>query len=112
MKAILIKEGLKYEVELEEDTKERLNHMRQLIECERVATSYISDQYVAWVDDEGLLKPDPNIETVVYVHNNQVAYGSQLAGNILITGHNDSGETLGLTKEQLKDVKMNLRIVI
>ena len=112
MKAILIKEGLKYEVELKEDTKERLNQMRELVECESLDVSYISDQYVAWVDDEGLLNPEPNIETLVYVHNNQVAYGSQLAGNILITGHDGSGETLGLTKEQLKDVKMNLRIVI
>lgn len=112
MKAIFIKNGVKEVIELEEiDSRNRLKQMRDLIECERIETSLISEEYVAWVDEEGLFKENPKVNIVAYTQDNQIVYANEVAGNVIVTGHNASGETLGLSSEQQKDVMNNLMII-
>ena len=59
----------------------------------------LEERYInLYADDEGLLKPDPTI-TLVKTENNAVT--EALVGNLIFTGYNDEGETLGLTNEQI-----------
>lgn len=77
-----------------------LEEMYQLIGCDcfDVVVLKLGDQYVdAFVDDEGLMKEHP----IVITHIG----GRQLAGNILMIGHDKSGYSKSLTEDQLEAIK-------
>lgn len=73
-----------------------LEEMYQLIGCEcfDCTTLKLGDQLIdAYVDDEGLVKEPPIALTYIG--------GRELAGNILLIGHDDEGNSVSLTKEQI-----------
>ena len=53
-----------------------------------------------YADDEGLLKADPKISMVVLNRENG-SIESVLVGNLIFVGHDEEGNTKGLTQEQL-----------
>ena len=68
-----------------------LEEMYRLIDC---TTLKLGDQLIdAYVDDEGLMKEPPIALTYIG--------GRELAGNILLIGHDDEGNSVSLTKEQI-----------
>ena len=73
-----------------------LEEMYRLIGCEcfDCTTLKLGDQLIdAYVDDEGLMKEPPIALTYIG--------GRELAGNILLIGHDDEGNSVSLTKEQI-----------
>lgn len=67
----------------------------------------LPDYVDAWCNDECLLRPElPPILTYP-LSDNPIPIGL-LKGNILFTGYNDDGETLGLTDDQIKGIKTAL----
>ncbi len=92
MKAIVQKPGESPEtVALEGDTLKALQGL---------VGGYITTVYhealeesgiTAWAHDEGLL---------IGLTPNLVVYGQPIVGPVVFTGHNDEGETVGLTAEQ------------
>ena len=59
-----------------------------------------------WCDDEGLLKSGNFVNQYKYKDDT-----FQLAGKILILGHDDEGNSLGLTNEQFDKLSDNLKFV-
>ena len=59
-----------------------------------------------WCDDEGLLKGGNFVNQYKYKDDT-----FQLAGKILILGHDDDGNSLGLTNEQFEKLRDNLKFV-
>lgn len=60
-----------------------------------------------YIDDEGLLKDDPQL-TLLLNDTNQYLYG-----NVLIMGNvDDEGETLGITLKDVDSLISQLRVVI
>ena len=53
-----------------------------------------------YADDEGLLKADPKISMVVFGDNHEKVE-SVLVGDLILVGHDEEGNTKGLTSEQL-----------
>lgn len=73
-----------------------IHEMYRLIGCEcfDCTTLKLGDQLIdAYVDDEGLMKEPPIALTYIG--------GRELAGNILLIGHDDEGNSVSLTKEQI-----------
>lgn len=69
----------------------------------------LTDKYIdIYADDEGLLKADP-ITTLIKAEGNKII--NMLVGNLIFTGYNDDGETLGLTDEQLAFILAHLEMV-
>lgn len=113
MKALLVTDNGREFITLEStDTKDLLQEIRDLVECDTLDAIYISDDLIGWVDDEGLFKDGNSVQTIAYVKNNQVVYANEIAGNIVVTSRNADGEILGLTDELRKDLNINLRVVI
>ena len=81
------------EVEVKEPTLESLY---ELTGCRCVTIAYLQDNHVAWVDDEGLLKPNSVFRIATYPYQ-------PLAGKAVILGASPSGKHLDchLTLEQI-----------
>lgn len=81
------------------------NHLKFFYDCLNcryidIITRRIGDRYFDFViDDEGKLYEKPMTAIMVYDKENFIA--DCLAGSFLITIHNDDGETLPLTSEDL-----------
>lgn len=80
--------------------KDDIHEMYKLIGCEcfDCVVLRLGDQFVdAYVDDVGLMKEPP--VAVTYIG------GRQLAGNILLIGHDDEGNSKSLTTDQLEAIE-------
>lgn len=60
-----------------------------------------------YADDEGLLKSNPKI-TMVVLNRKYGSIENVLVGNLLLIGHDDEGNTKGLTDEQLDFISNHL----
>ena len=69
------------EVQVEKPTLESLY---KLTDCRCVTIAYLQDNHVAWVDDEGLLKPNSVFRISTYPYQ-------PLAGKAVILGASPSG---------------------
>ena len=80
--------------EIEEPT---LQCLYKAIGCRCVTIAYLNDNHVAWVDDEGLLKPNSVFRIATYPYQ-------PLAGKAVILGASPSGnhKDCTLTLEQIK----------
>jgi hypothetical protein len=89
--------------------EDKLENMYELLKCNTIdiVTAKIGNSYCDIIcDDEGLLKNG----NVLSAMNETKDY--LLAGNLLITGSNEVGETISLTDEQINDVFNNEYTVI
>ena len=105
MKFILIKAGAKAEVvELQGDKIDYLK-MKELLEIDSPVTCVErkigNEYYDLWLDDEGLLKPEKDRIVTGFLQ-----FGGQelLVGNMLILKHDEEGNSVGLTDEDLENV--------
>lgn len=104
MKCILIKAGEKVEV-IELPKEHSYKDIKKLLEIDSpidcVERKIGKVYYDFWVDDEGLLK-DGEKKVCGYLMDNRCR--ELLVGNILITHHDDEGNTTGLTDEEIEEI--------
>ena len=62
-----------------------------------------------FADDEGLLKTDPTYTLIITDKNNRAKVLTALVGNLVFVSHDDEGNTLGLTDDQIKFIKDHLK---
>ena len=55
-----------------------------------------------YLDDEGLLSAEPKPVSIVTLHNGQQV--EQIVGNVFICSHNEEGESISLTDEQIEEI--------
>lgn len=82
-----------------------------LLECDTfdIQSRKFGDKYFdIYYDDEGLFKEDNNPSILTYDGDTLV---EQIVGNVFIVSHNDEGETISLTDEEIKVVLDQVRQV-
>ena len=62
-----------------------------------------------FVDDEGLLKADPITTLLITEKKNPMKVLTSLVGNLIFVSHDDEGNTLGLTDEQIEFIQAHLK---
>ncbi len=62
-----------------------------------------------FADDEGLLKADPKTTLIITDKENRMKVLTALVGNLIFVSHDDEGNTLGLTDDQIKFIKAHLK---
>ena len=62
-----------------------------------------------FADDEGLLKADPKTTLIITDKENRMKVLTALVGNLVFVSHDDEGNTLSLTDEQIVFIKEHLR---
>ena len=62
-----------------------------------------------FADDEGLLKADPKTTLIITDKENRMKVLTALVGNLVFVSHDDEGNTLGLTDEQIVFIKDHLK---
>lgn len=109
MRAILITADDVKEVTIPQadglDDMVQLNAMREHIDCRMLCAAGVPDEdHGAWADDEGLFVEDNHIHVLKW-------FEQPIAGNILITGLNEDGETTGCTLDvdQVKNMVRRIR---
>ena len=62
-----------------------------------------------FADDEGLLKPNPKTTLIITDKKNRMKVLTCLVGNLIFVSHDDEGNTLGLTDEQIEFIQAHLK---
>ncbi len=62
-----------------------------------------------FADDEGLLKANPKTTLIITDKKNRMKVLMCLVGNLIFVSHDDEGNTLGLTDEQVEFIKSHLK---
>lgn len=96
---------------LPRDERDHLNFFYRCLDCKTIdiITRKIGNRYYDFViDDEGKLNQKP--ATAVMIHDNQVY--DFLAGSFLVTTHDDDGNTLPLSSDDLKYIREHLETSI
>ena len=62
-----------------------------------------------FADDEGFLKADPKTTLIITDKENRMKVLTALVGNLVFVSHDDEGNTLSLTDEQIVFIKEHLR---
>ena len=62
-----------------------------------------------FADDEGLLKANPKTTLIITDKKNRMKVLTALVGNLIFVSHDDEGNTLGLTDEQVEFIKSHLK---
>lgn len=62
-----------------------------------------------FANDEGLLKSDPKTTLIITDKENRMKVLTALVGNLIFVSHDDEGNTLGLTDEQVDFIKAHLK---
>ena len=96
-KALLYRVDAESLVEVNIDT---LDSIYAFLECDTIDHTYLTNNLEVYVDDNGLLKEDPDFGVVFFDGNRTMGV---LAGNILIVNHDDEGKTVDLTDEQIEE---------
>ena len=62
-----------------------------------------------YADDEGLLKADPKTTLIITDKENRMKVLTSLVGNLIFVSHDDEGNTIGLTDNQIKFIEDHLK---
>ncbi len=62
-----------------------------------------------FADDEGLLKANPKTTLIITDKKNRMKVLTALVGNLIFVSHDDEGNTLGLTDDQIMFIKAHLK---
>lgn len=116
MKFVLIKAGGKAEViELIDQSTIDYKQMKKFLEIDSPVTVVercIGGKYFdLWVDDEGLFKEERIITGIFVNHRKGTAGEELLCGNMLILKHDNEGNSVGLTDEEIKEVTAPYNII-
>lgn len=60
-------------------------------------------------DDEGLLKASPQVTLMITDKRNRMKVLTTLVGNLIFVSHNDEGDTVSLTQEQISFISNHLK---
>lgn len=109
MKLALIKDGKVEAIELpkEHDYRDikKLLEIDSPIDC--IERKIGGKWFDLWIDDEGALKDDDEITAVTFTND---GYACEfLLGRVLIAHHDSEGYTTGLSDDEIKLVKENLK---
>jgi hypothetical protein len=86
------------------DTGNQLKTMYEILQCEIVDMrefEYKGQIFDVWFDEEFLLNENPNIVTLILGELKPNAF-TTICGNLLFAKHNDEGETVGLTEDEIR----------
>ena len=62
-----------------------------------------------FADDEGLLKADPKTTLIITDKENRMKVLTALVGNLVFVSHDDEGNTLALTDDQIMFIREHLK---
>ena len=62
-----------------------------------------------YADDEGLLKADPKTTLIITEKENRMKVLTALVGNLILVSHDNEGNTVGLTDDQVDFIKAHLK---
>lgn len=77
--------------------------VNELIDARTMTLQKFNEDIEAYVDDEGLLVDEPIYGAIWVYPTGKVIQG--IGGKILFVNHNEQGETIDLTYEQMKRIK-------
>lgn len=117
IKAVLIKNDIpNKEVSVElikiEKEGESLGYqtINELIGCDIMDVVMVANDIDMFVDDEGLLVSGNQVNEISFA-DNSLKENLYLAGNVLMLSHDDEGNSISLTEEQLRYIFENLEII-
>ena len=104
----------------QKDTKPRVYELEvnsykdyyPLLECDTfdIQSRNFNGKYLdIYCDDEGLSKEDNQIAIVTMSEGKIV---EQFVGNVFITNHNDEGDTISLTEDEIKSILSTIRVLV
>lgn len=62
-----------------------------------------------FADDEGLLKASPQVTLMITDKRNRMKVLTALVGNLILVSHDNEGNTIGLTDDQVDFIKAHLK---
>ena len=62
-----------------------------------------------FADDEGLLKADPKTTLIITDKKKRIKVLTALVGNLIFVSHDEEGNTVGLTDDQVDFIKAHLK---
>lgn len=83
-----------------------------ILECDMfdIQTRKFNDTYLdIYCDDEGLYKEDNKISIVTQDNGSIV---ETIVGNVFICNHNNQGDSISLTEEEIKEVMSTIRVYL
>ncbi len=106
---VLVKkgEGKVLEVPVEQADILTFQDLYTLIDTDIIEGVFLKENLVAWVDEEGLLKPMNFVQEYDFGRFGEAK--RQLAGNLVITSLNEEGDAIGLNPEQIQAIVANLK---
>lgn len=104
IKALLWNHQEFQEIELQNtDDKPMFEQVNELIGSRYMDALVLNADLEIYCDDEGLLKPYPKFAIMWYNEKGKLIQG--IGGKVIFVNHNDEGETISLTDEQIKLIK-------
>ena len=94
------------EISYDTDDKNYLNAYYNMLQCDvfDITNRTIGEhRYDIYVDDEGLLKSGQKPSVLTFDDDNRIV--EVLVGNAFVCSHNDEGDTISLTDEQIHEVQ-------
>lgn len=109
IKGVLVSNGEVKEYELEYNS---YKDYYKVLNCDTfdIQTRKFGDEWLdIYCDDEGLFKENNKPSVLTFANGELV---EQIVGNVFIVSHDDEGETISLTDEQIKKVMETVAVVI
>lgn len=104
-KGLLLTNKGKEVVEFQEgDGREQLSIVKGHIGCDALDAVIFPKDFIAWFDEEGLYKNTYIQRVSMFGYGPTGSIEQDIPGAVLVTGRDDKGSTLGLTKEELEFV--------
>ena len=95
--------------EIKGDLKSLQTEVGGLLTLANYYEELVENRIDIFADDEGLLKADPKTTLIITDKENRMKVLTALVGNLVFVSHDDEGNTLGLTDEQIVFIKDHLK---
>ena len=95
--------------EIKGDLKSLHTEVGGLLTLANYYEELVENRIDIFADDEGLLKADPKTTLIITDKENRMKVLTALVGNLVFVSHDDEGNTLGLTDEQIVFIKDHLK---
>lgn len=89
-------------ITLEKVNGSMLDSIYEALDCNTVEFAKLNDSLGVYIDEEGNMIEDP-VPGLIFVDRNSDIVGS-LSGNIMFVNHDEDGNTIDLTNEQIEEI--------